>query len=62
MSAFKLLYSKKCKVPINWNSLEEILVLKPDLLNEMEWIVQKTKKNLKTTQDWKFFNGDLKKS
>ena len=35
-SVFEVLYGRKCRVPINWSSLENILVLRTNLLKDMD--------------------------
>ena len=52
MNPFEVLYRKRCRVPINWDNPIDRLVLGPEMLKDMEQIVQHLKLNLKTDQDW----------
>ena len=36
MSPFEALYGRKCKIPINWINLVEIITIRPDMVKEME--------------------------
>ena len=51
MSHFEVLYGRRCQTPVSWDNLADIIILGPDMLKEMETIVQKTKHNLKSAQD-----------
>eukprot|EP00253_Pinus_taeda_P030573 PITA_30573 len=53
MSPFEVLYRRKCRVPTNWNSLDNKLALSLDMLAEMEDTVKKVCQNLKIGQDRK---------
>ena len=46
-SPFKLLYGRKCNTPISQSNLVDRLVLGPELLKEMEEIVNQVQGNLK---------------
>ena len=50
-SPFKILYGRKCNTPISWSNLMDRLVLGPELLKEMEEIVNKVQGNLKVSHD-----------
>ena len=51
MSPFEAFYGRKCTTPIRWDNLENIVVVGPDLLREMEEKMLKIKQNLKATQE-----------
>jgi len=53
MSPFEGLYGRKFHTPLSWSQPEDILVLGPKILGEMEDMVQKIQQNIKTTQDHK---------
>ena len=36
ISPFEIFYAHKCNIPISWSSLVDILMLGPDLLEDME--------------------------
>jgi len=41
MNPFKVLYARKCRVPTNWDNLDNKLALGPDMLAKMEATVKK---------------------
>ena len=47
MSPYESLYGRRCKTPMTWDNLVDMIVLGPELLKEMEQEVAKIKKNLK---------------
>ena len=47
MSPFEVLYGRKCRTPVTWDSLMDRLMLGPDLLMDMEQMVTKVQVNLK---------------
>ena len=49
-------------MPINWNSLEEKLMLGPDVLAEMETTVKKVRQSPKYSQDRKKTYAKKKRS
>ena len=51
MSPFDVLYGRRCKVPLSWGNLEDILSLGTYMLAQMEEMVHQIKQNLKTAQD-----------
>ena len=51
MSPFEALYGRKCHTPLSWRKPEDKLALGPETLQEMESIVKKIQRNIKTTQD-----------
>jgi hypothetical protein len=51
MSPFEYLYGRKCNTPVSWDNPGNRVVLGPELLNDMEDQMVKTKKNLKAAQD-----------
>ena len=44
---FEILYDKKCMTPISWDNRADILMVGPELLQEMENMVRKVQKNMK---------------
>ena len=42
MSSFKVLYGRKCRTPITWDSPMDQLMLGPDLLLDLEQLVTKS--------------------
>ena len=46
-SPFEILYGRKCNTPISWRNPVDRLVLGPELLKEMEEIVNQVQGNLK---------------
>ena len=62
MSPFEILYGWKCNTPISWRSLVDVLILGPELLKDMELIVKQVQQNMKSSQDMKMSNVDLKRS
>ena len=57
-SPFEILYGRKCNTPISWSNLVDRLVLGPELLKEMEKIVQQIQSNLKIEKS----QADLKRT
>ena len=53
MSPFEVLYGRKCRTPVTWDSPVDMLMLRPDLLKDLEQLVIKVKPNLKEAQDRK---------
>ena len=51
MSPFEVLYGRKCRTPVTWDSLMDWLMLGPDLLLDLEQLVTKVQGNLKEAQD-----------
>eukprot|EP00253_Pinus_taeda_P008399 PITA_08399 len=51
MSAFEVLYGRKCRTPSSWGGPEEKLRLGPEMLKEMEDMVKRVCANLKAAQD-----------
>ena len=51
MSPFEALYGRKCHTPLIWSQPKDKLVLGPNALQEMEIIVKKIQRNIKTAQD-----------
>ena len=48
---FEILYGRKCNTPITWSNPVDRLMLRPDLLKELELTVKPVQNNLKTAQD-----------
>jgi hypothetical protein len=51
LSAFKILYGRKCTTPIIWDNLADRLMVGPEMLQEMENMVRKVQQNLKEAHD-----------
>ena len=51
MSHFEVIYGRKCRTPVNWDSSVNQLMLGPDLFMDMEHLVTKVQVNLKEAQD-----------
>ena len=51
MSHFEVLYGRRCKVPLSWGNLEDILDLGPNMLAQMEEMVRQIKGNFKMEQN-----------
>ena len=51
MSPFEVLYGRKCRTPVTWDSPLDWLMLGPDLFMELEQLVTKVQVNLKEAQD-----------
>ena len=49
MSSFEILYGCKCNTPISWSSPVDILMLGPDLLEDMELTLKQVQQNLKVS-------------
>jgi hypothetical protein len=62
MSPFEVMYDKKCRTPVSWDNPVDRIILGPDMLKEMETIVQKEKQNLKIAQDRQKSFADLKRT
>lgn len=60
MSPFKVLYGRKCRVPIQWNNPFNKFAVGPDMLAEMEETVRKFRQNLRATQDRQKMYADKK--
>ena len=60
MIPFEVLYGRRCKVPLSWCNIEEIMLLGPNMLAQMEKMVRQIKKNLKATHDMQKHYGDRK--
>ena len=46
-SPFEVLYGRKCRTPVNWDSVVDRLMLGPYLLKYLQQLVTKVKQNLK---------------
>ena len=62
LSPFEILYRRKCNTPISWSNPVGRLMLRPDLLKEMELTVKQVQSNLKIAQDRKKSHADLKRN
>jgi transposase InsO family protein len=51
MRPFEAFYNSKCDTPVSWNNLADRVVLRPELLKDMEDQVVNIKKNLKEARD-----------
>ena len=62
MSPFEFLYGQKCRTPVSWDNLADMIVLGPDILKDMEQIVKEVQQNLKVGQDRRKSYPDLKRT
>ena len=62
LSAFEILYGRKCNTHITWNNPVDRLMLGLDLLKELELAVKQVQTNLKTAQDRQKSHADLKRT
>jgi hypothetical protein len=51
LSPFEILYGRKCTTLISWDNSAKRLMVGPDMLQEMENMVNKVQQNLEETQD-----------
>ena len=51
MIPFEVLYGRKCRTSVTWDSPVDWLMLGPDLLMDLEQLVTKVQVNLKEAQD-----------
>ena len=51
MRPFEALYGRSCNTPISWSGLVKMVLIGPDMLEDMEQEMQVIKKNLKATHD-----------
>ena len=51
MSPFEALYGIKCKTPVCWDNPVDRVIIRPNMLKDMEEHVEKIRHNLKITQD-----------
>ena len=51
MSPFEILYGKKCTTPVSWDNPVDRILIRPNLLQEMEQTVREVQKNMKRAQD-----------
>ena len=51
MSPFEVLYGRKCRTPVTWDSPMDRLMLGPDFLMDLEQLVTKVQVNLKEAQE-----------
>ena len=61
-SPFEILYGRKCNSPISWSNPVDRLVLRLELLKEMELIVKKVQGNLKVVQDRQKSQANFKRT
>ena len=61
MSPFELLYGRKCRTSVTWDSLVDHLMLGPHLLKDLEQLVTKVQQNLKEAQDHQKRYADKKR-
>eukprot|EP00253_Pinus_taeda_P021712 PITA_21712 len=62
MSRFKVLYRRKCRIPIDWNNPVNKLALGPDMLAKMEEAVKKVRQNLRAASDKQKVYEDKKRT
>jgi len=51
MRPFEVLYGRKCNTLVTWDNPVDRIMLGPNLLKNLEQIVQKVKENFKVAQD-----------
>ena len=51
MSPYEALYGRRCRTPVTWDNPVNMIVLRPELLKEVEKEVVKIRQILKATQD-----------
>ena len=51
MSPYEDLYGRRCRTPVTWDNPVNQVVLRPELIKEMEQEVVKIRQNLKAAQD-----------
>ena len=51
MSPYEYLYGRRCRTPVTWDNIVNMIMIGPELLKEMEQEVVKIKQNLKVVQD-----------
>ena len=61
MSPFEVLYGQKCRTPVTQDSPMDQLMLGPDLLMDLEYLVTKVQVNLKEAQDCQKIYADRKR-
>ena len=60
MSTFDILYGRKCTTPVSWDNHVDPLMVRPEMLQDMEQIIREVQKNLKVAQDHQKNYVDLK--
>jgi len=50
MSPFEALYGRQYTIPINWSNTVDRIIIRPNMLKEMEQKVIQIKKNMKISQ------------
>jgi hypothetical protein len=50
MAPFKVLYGRRCRTPLNWIELGEMVIFGPDLIDEVEATVHHIQDNLKVAR------------
>jgi hypothetical protein len=51
MIPFEILYGRKFKAQISWDSPMEQIMLRPELLKDMEWAMVNIRQHLKVSQE-----------
>ncbi|KAH9324265.1 hypothetical protein KI387_004443, partial [Taxus chinensis] len=51
MAPFEALYGRKCRTPVSWDSVEDRVVIRPEILTEMEQQVKLIRERLKEAAD-----------
>ena len=62
MSPFEVLYGRKCRTPVTWDSPMDRLMLGPNLLMDLEQLVTKVQVDIKEAQDCQKSYMDQKSS
>ena len=60
MSPFEVLYGRKCRTPVTWDTPVDHLMLGPELLKDLEQLVTKLQLNLKEALDFQKSYTDKK--
>ena len=62
LSPFEILFDRKSNTPISWSNPVDRLMLRPDLLKEMELIVKHVQRNLKNVQGRQKSHANFKRN
>ena len=61
MIPFEVLYGRKCRTSVTWDRMVDRLMLRPNLLKDLEQLVTKIQHNLKEAQDRQKCYADKKR-
>ena len=51
MAPYQALYGRPCRTPLNWDNLEDRVLLGPEMLQDLEQQVKRIREHLITAQD-----------